>query len=298
MPMKAIASLLLVLNIAFVAGAATTINSVNRFSFVANIGWMETRGNDVDGAVIGEFACSGFIYAANAGWIHLGNGSPLNGIRYQNNSATDFGVNHDGLGNLRGYAYGANIGWLTFTNRDASGASFDGPAVDLVTGRMRGFIWSANCGWISLSNQFAFVQTDTIRMGADSDSDGIADAWEFLHFVNLSTANGTTDSDGDGFADLSEYLADTDPVDASSNLRVTHYLPEPGGSSAKMQWSSVATRHYRVQKRTELNSGFVWSDAGLGLILPDAGSATTRDVIDSISSQRFFRVEAVRPLSP
>jgi hypothetical protein len=35
--------------------------------------------------------------------------SSANGIRYQNNSATDFGVNHDGLGNLRGYTDGVAL---------------------------------------------------------------------------------------------------------------------------------------------------------------------------------------------
>jgi hypothetical protein len=35
------------------------------------------------------------------------------------------------LGNLSGYAWGANIGWNKFTNRDADNAPFAGPKVDL-----------------------------------------------------------------------------------------------------------------------------------------------------------------------
>ena len=54
------------------------------------------------------------IYSANFGWINLGNGSPTNGIYYQNIATNDFGVNQDGLGNLRGYAWGANLGWINF----------------------------------------------------------------------------------------------------------------------------------------------------------------------------------------
>src|SRR5258706_541857 len=88
--------------------AATTIDPVNRFSYGANVGWMNWRGDAASGAVIGEFVCSGYIYAANLGWIHLGSGSPANGIRYRNNSASDFGVNHNGAGSLSGFAYGAN----------------------------------------------------------------------------------------------------------------------------------------------------------------------------------------------
>src|SRR4030095_16112790 len=127
-----------------------------------------------------------------------------NGSRYQNNSAADFGVNNEGGGNLRGFAYGANIGWINFTNRDATGAFFDGPKVDLLTGRLSGFAWSANCGWISLSNAQAFVQTDTIRMGVDTDGDGIPDAWELQFAGNLPTMNAGTDTDHDGFSDLQE----------------------------------------------------------------------------------------------
>ena len=56
------------------------------------------------------------------GWIHLGDGTPANGIRYQNNSASDYGVNHDGLGNLSGLAYGANIGWINARGDGANGA--------------------------------------------------------------------------------------------------------------------------------------------------------------------------------
>jgi len=296
--MKTLVTAFLLVGWISIGSAATTINPANHFSYGANLGWMDWRGDVASGAVIGEFICTGDIYAANVGWIRLGSGTPANGIRYQNNSAADYGVNHDGLGNLRGCAYGANIGWITFTNRDAAGATYDGPKVDLLTGKMSGFVWSANCGWISLSNQFAFVQTDKIQMGGDSDGDGIPDAWERLKFGNLTTADAASDRDRDGFSDLSEYLADTDPTDPDSNLRITAYSPDPGGSPAKIEWTSVASRLYHIQKRTDLNPGSIWSDAGLGLISPDPGATTTRNFTDPASPQRFFRIEAIKPLSP
>jgi hypothetical protein len=34
--------------------------------------------------------------------------------QYSNTSGTDYGVNHDGAGELFGYAWGANIGWIQF----------------------------------------------------------------------------------------------------------------------------------------------------------------------------------------
>src|SRR6266404_7551620 len=170
--------------------AATSINALNKNAYGANVGWMDFRGNTNNGAVIGEFVCSGYLYGANIGWIHLGSNAPANGIQYQNNSTTDYGVNHDGLGNLRGFAYGANIGWINFESNGA-------PKVDLKTGKLAGSIYSANCGWISLSNAFAVVQTDTIADGADVNANGLPDAWERTFFGTLGV-NPNSDPDGDG----------------------------------------------------------------------------------------------------
>src|ERR1043166_7128494 len=173
-----------------VAPAASTINAVNKYAYGANNGWMDWRGDTNSGAVIGEYVCSGYVYAANVGWINLGAGAPTNGIQYKNLSANDFGINNDGFGNLRGYAWGANIGWINFETNGA-------PRVDLKTGKMSGSVYSANCGWINLSDAFAVVQTDTIRGGADTDANGLPDAWERLFFGTIGT-NPNADPDHDG----------------------------------------------------------------------------------------------------
>lgn len=125
-------------------------------------------------------------------------------------------MNHDGLGNLRGYAWGANIGWIAFETNGA-------PGVDLRTGKLSGYAWSANCGWISLSNAHAVVQTAYLAPGTDSDSDGIADGWELPYTNTLSAFTATSDTDRDGMTDKQEYLADTNPLDANDRLRITTY---------------------------------------------------------------------------
>ena len=269
--------------------AATTINLSNKYAYAANLGWLNAYADSANGAVIGDNVCSGFIYAANVGWINLGGGSPTNGIQYQNLSASDFGVNHDGLGNLRGYAYGANIGWV---NLETNGA----PRVDLTTGKFSGSIYSANCGWISLSNAFAFVQTDTIAAGADTDGDGIADAWELTHTNTLTAFTASSDTDGDGVSDKNEYFADTNPRDANDRLVITDYLITPSGTLATFTWKSRPTRAYYLQKNLDLATS-LWFDSGLGLIAPD-GSLTTRMFADTNTPMRFYRVRAVRPLAP
>ena len=270
------------------APAATTIDSANQFSYGANFGWMNWSGDVGNGVVITDYICSGHIYAANVGWISMGNGSPANSIQYQNNSATDFGVNLDALGNLRGFAYGENIGWINFESLGAA-------KLDLVTGQLSGFCYSANCGWISLSTRFSSLQTNLILPGVDTDNDGLPDAWELTHFGNLGDAAGD-DPDGDGTTNLQEYHAGTDPNDPASRLAITTYTTTPGGTNTSLTWQSVPTRNYFIEESLNLSAGS-WFDSGLGLV-PSGGSATTRLFSNPSQPKRFLRVRAVKPLSP
>lgn len=271
--------------------AQSTINNSNRFGYGANIGWMDWKADGANGVGVGEYHLRGYIYAANVGWIYLGSGSPANGIAYQNNSAIDYGVNHDGLGNLRGYAWGANIGWINF---ESTGA----PHFSLFTGKLSGDIWSANCGWISLSNAVAYLQTDSMIPGPDSDSDGLADAFELIHRGGLSAMNGSTDSDGDGSSDLSEYLAGTNPMNTNSLLTITAFNSSLSNSLYTLTWKSEQTRGYYLQTRSNLNVGTPWVTHSLGQIMPDAGPVTTRTATDSPTGERYIQVKAVRPLVP
>jgi Bacterial TSP3 repeat len=286
--MKTLLTSLLLTGAIMSSSAVTSINLTNNFAYGENVGWMDWRGNVTSGSVIGEYFCSGYIYAANLGWIRLGTGAPTNGVQYQNLAASDYGVNLDASGNLRGYAYGANIGWINFE-------SLGDPQVDLNTGNLTGYAYSANCGWISLSNEFAFVQTDTIPGGPDADGDGMADAWERLNFGGLG-ATSSTDADGDGASNQQEYLAGTNPNNTTDVLRITDQAFANGGTTVTLQWNSVATRNYRLQKTTTLPAT-IWSDSGLGLV-PPAGAATAATFTDTFAPARYYRVQAIRPLSP
>jgi hypothetical protein len=271
------------------AEAATTISTANKFSHAANFGWMDWRGDGTSGAVIGAYACSGWVFAANIGWINLGSGSPANSIQYQNNSATDFGVNLTAGGKLRGYAYGANIGWINFENTGD-------PRIDLLTGKFEGYLFSANCGWIALDTVFAHVQTDFLLPAADANGDGLPDAWQLTATGTLADGP-NADTDGDGATHLEEYLAGTDPNDPHSTLAVTHYTTAAGGAPTTLTtltWQSVMTRFYFIEQSLDLVS---WFDSGLGPI-PPAGPTTTDAFTHPHSAKRFFRVRAVNPLAP
>ncbi len=266
--------------------AATTIDGSARYAYGANIGWFDWRGDANNGAVIGEYVCSGCIYSANVGWINLGSGAPADGIYYQNLASTDFGVNQDGLGNLRGYAWGQNIGWIAFEGNGA-------PKVDLLTGQFTGYAWSANCGWISLSNATAYVQTDSIQEGSLA-TNGLPTAWLLQNF-GTTAVNPNADPDSDGASNAQEYLAGTNPNDANSNLRITSATYAPGGTLTTLTWNTAPTRYYYIQKELKLNLS--WVDSGIGLI-SSTGPTTSLTFSDTNAPIHFFRIQAVRPLIP
>ena len=269
------------------APAATTIDAANKYAYAANLGWVDWRGDTNNGAVIGEYVCSGYLYSANVGWINLGSGSPANQIQYQNNSASDFGVNQDGAGNLSGYAYGANIGWITFEQ------TYGQPKVDLLTGKLSGSVWSANCGWISLSNATAFVQTDSLQKGALAPN-GLPIAWLLQNFGTTNVL-ATADADGDGVSNANEYLAGTDPNNASDVLKITAYQRNVLASGYnQLWWNSKSTRFYAVQYNPNLANSSGWQDYGY---FSSPGVSAT-GFFDYTTTNEFYRVRAYRPLLP
>ncbi len=278
------------------AQAISTISPGNPFSYGANIGWMNWRASGADGVEIGEFVCAGYIYGVNVGWIHLGDGTPTNNIQYANNSATDFGVNYGidpaqpGYAILRGFAYGANIGWVNFE-------SVGNPRLRFADGNFEGFVYSANCGWINLGNGAFTLNTLSVTPGIDTDSDGMADAFEFQFFGSLAMG-AATDSDGDGMSDVQEYLEGTSPLNSGDRLRITVFTTNPGGTSSLLTWTTTAARLYQIEVNPDLHPNNWTNDPTFGILTPDVGSSTSRNVAASASSKRFYRVRALRPLLP
>ena len=59
------------------ASADSTINATDKNAYGANIGWINFKHDQPvapEGAVVGEYVCSGYVYSANCGWIDLGDG--------------------------------------------------------------------------------------------------------------------------------------------------------------------------------------------------------------------------------
>jgi len=278
--------------------AQSTISDPNKFAWSGNTGWMNFRPSAVDGVITGERFLSGYVWAANTGWIRMGSGTPANGYAFANNSATDYGVNHDGAGNLTGLAWSANTGWVNFGWATANDPNR--PRFDLVSGNFSGYAWSANTGWVNLGA--GFLKTSQI-LCVDTDGDGMGDAWELQHFGNLTTAGVGTDHDHDGQSDAAEYAADTDPNNSREFLRIVSQTYNAGFTQATLQFTTTQpSRLYRIQRSTTLlaTGTGAWADIGSPVLFtPDPGTTTSKTItIPGGLPRQFFRVVAVKPLQP
>jgi hypothetical protein len=273
----------------FVTGEST-INETNKAAYGANVGWINWAADLTNGAVVGQYFCTGYVYGANIGWIHLGD-TPTNMSAYINDSAADYGVNIVSGKCLRGFAWAANVGWLKFeTTGD--------PKIDLVSGVLSGFAYGANIGWISLSNQQSFVQIDEMAPGPDVDADGVPDYWELKYATALgSVLGGTSDSDGDGVLDVDEYGADTDPLNSNEFLRIASLLRSNEVVELTLDVTK-SSRFYSLETAEALSNAIVWTDSGLGVFVPDTGASTTRSLDATGAVQRIFRAGAHIPLAP
>ncbi|MCC5788570.1 MAG: hypothetical protein JJT75_02965 [Opitutales bacterium] len=273
-----------------VLAADSTINTDERYGYAANAGWINFHPQEGDGTVTGGHFLSGYAYSANFGWINLGDGSPANGWRYENDSGEDFGVNVSGFGDLSGFAYGANIGWITFDWAEANDS--ERPRIDLQTGEFSGYAYGANIGWIDLGA--GHLTTNSIQR-VDSDEDGMEDAWEFRHFGSLDVADEESDYTGDGHLDIEHYLAGTDPTETGAPLRIIFFELEEnaGDDTAEFEFTSSPERLYQVESTTDFET---WEEA-TSPFAPDPGDVTQISLdLPDMPEKKFFRIRAMLPL--
>ena len=148
-----------------------------------------------------------------------------------------------------------------------------------------------DAAWLRLVARF--IKIDHIAPGVDADGDGIADAYEYLYFGNLTTANTTSSYLHDGTTDLQRYLAGVSPLDANAFPRITAFSLA-GSSNVTLTFTSSPARLYTLETTTDLAGGS-WSDSGLGTVVP-AGSTTTLTLSRDAAARRFYRVRPQRPL--
>jgi hypothetical protein len=125
---------------------------------------------------------------------------------------------------------------------------------------------------------------------ADSDGDGMPDAWELAHGLNPQVNDAQGDADGDGMTNLGEYEAGTDPQDAASYLRISRVEALAGTQVlVNLEFEAVGGKSYTVWGRDGLTNG-VWGV--ITNVSPATSNQTVRvqDTLPASQTQRFYRL--------
>lgn len=247
---------------------ASNVDPTARYAWGENIGWCTWLPAQEGGVTLTPSVLSGYAWCENAGWLNFGDGAPADGYHYSNTSETDFGVNHDGAGGLYGYAWAENIGWVNFSTTKGTQVTVT-PA-----GELSGYAWGENVGWFNLGTSYG------VRL-ADSDQDGVADAFETNTGVYVSPYDTGTDpvnddSDNDTLLDGWEHNLGLDPndPDTDDDGQIDGCLVWNGtfklGHVSWMEWSSYDAAPV-IEQTDQAHTG-AWA-AVFGYDIPWTGPA-------------------------
>jgi 1,4-alpha-glucan branching enzyme len=144
-------------------------------------------------------------------------------------------------------ANGPGHGLLSFTSPTGGLAAYQPVHGFLGTDT---FTFAATDGALTSSPATAWI---VVAAAEDADADGLPDSWEVDHFTNTS-AHATGDDDGDGMNNRDEYLANTDPLDPASMLRIAQVAVSSGWHTVR--WQSRGGSRYELEYSTDLVVGF------------------------------------------
>jgi hypothetical protein len=163
------------------------------------------------------------------------------------------------------------------------------------------FNFSASDG---LTNSSPASVTITVLPPADVNANGLPDYWEAAWNVNDPNA----DEDGDGLSNLQEYLANTNPTNAASALRIFS-INRDGSGQIMLAWESIGGTRYRVSY-SDGDAGGGFSGIFTDLVRPVTsemdpalvGTPSTMIFTDDFtltggvpgSGARFYRVQVVK----
>lgn len=145
----------------------------SQYGWGENFGWVnaEPGGDGGSGVQVNADRLTGYLFAENLGWISLS---------CQNTSSCttmEYGITNDGDGNLSGFGWSENGGWVNFAP-----ASGGGVTIDPATGQFNGPVWAENAGWIHLRGSDAVLfgvttawPDETGPLLGDADGDGNVD---------------------------------------------------------------------------------------------------------------------------
>jgi hypothetical protein len=121
---------------------------------------------------------------------------------------------------------------------------------------------------------------------ADSNGDGIPDGWTLRYGFNPTEPGvGSGNPDGDPHTTYEEWVADTDPTNAASCLRVTGVSDGPPLS---VQFLSSTNRQYTLFRTADVTGGG-WTGVPGQTNLPGAGGPMTLSDTNAVP-QSFYKV--------
>jgi len=163
------------------------------------------------------------------------------------------------------------------------------------------FTFSGNDG---LAGSSVASMNLTVAAPADTNANGLPDAWE----AAFGVSDPNSDDDGDGKSNLEEFLANTNPTNAASVIRIISEVRAANGHTT-ITWASVGGVRYRVQYCDgTTNAGLcgTFTDIVRPLAVEMDGSTvgapSTRSFTDDYtltggapaSGRRFYRIKVVQ----
>ena len=119
----------------------------------------------------------------------------------------------------------------------------------------------------------------------DTDLNGLPDWWEQQYFGQPTGTDPNADPDNDGLSNLAEWLAGTAPTDPTSNLQLTVSVTNP--NAAVLNWPSVPGKDYRLERSTNLATGF---DTLVGTNISATAPTNTITDTGTLPGKAFYRV--------
>ena len=131
---------------------------------------------------------------------------------------------------------------------------------------------------------------DTVDLGAYEVQDATTNrfvAWLSQHGFPIQVWSDSADMDGDGRNNWQEWVADTNPTNALSLLRL---FPLTGGVSwVVVSWQSLTNRTYSVERSTNLGAAPPFQPLATGII-GQAGTTSYTDTNAPSAGPTFYRV--------
>lgn len=175
------------------------------------------------------------------------------------------------------------------------------PALSNITDGVdfRLYLWGAakgtdrvGLGKLGISNvdvAVAGIVTPTEPGGGDLDNDGIPDDYENRYGGGPTNLNANEDLEGDGLNNFEEYIANTDPTNALSVLKINEINPDASGTNYVITWQSASNRFYRVLWMTNLFQSGIYPLASNLPATPPQNIWTDRT--HAAETRGFYRID-------